>query len=61
MKEVYDTARIDAPAAVFHDINAIQSAPPRAARRRRAAPAAWHSEAALTRRLAAHPARAKCR
>ena len=32
MKEVYDTARIDAPASVFHDLNAIQSAPPRAAR-----------------------------
>jgi Ca2+-binding EF-hand superfamily protein len=32
MDEVYDTTRIDAPASVFHDLNSIRSAPPKAAR-----------------------------
>ena len=33
MDEVYDTTRIDAPASVFHDLNSIRSAPPKAARK----------------------------
>lgn len=32
MDEVYDTTRIDAPASVFHALNSIRSAPPKAAR-----------------------------